>query len=394
LSQELVALSNDLSGLTFDVQLQPGGKSISGEVSLAFKNKNSWVAQRMFDHASKAGPPPPIFWSAPRQSDAVFFDRGADGKNYAGIKRHGANLVDAALARQGFPAGSRKGVVDLFERLFDGSPVSVSASGHVDPGTPSANASEFDRIRTAVSASLGWQLVGFEEGPKRVGGWLRDFAKVYRQPAIQRWIRKETALDVRSMPKVRYGVHAATGLPGLKALRVTVPATAFDRSIKGRPKPFTYYVMVFPQGSRTWVAMGADKDVLEKQLRAVKAGGSSSIEGKAGLESLKSQQIVSGGYMTIAGLASQASGGLIQMLDGGPPMRGGEFQAVLNALARIPNHGETPMVVISQVHEGSPARVAIQFRVNEGTIADVRSLVMHLGGGTRMPAPPPPRHRP
>ena len=190
LSDELLSLANDLDGLTFDVRLDPSSQSLSGEMSLAFKNRSSWLAQRMFDNAGKAGAPPPIFWSAPAGADAVFFDRGVDGKHYARIKHHGASLIDAGLAHEKFPAADRKAVVDLFERLLDGSPVSVSASGHIDPpATSSKSANEFDRMRTAVSSSLGWQLVGLEEGPARVDGWLRDLARVWSRPGIQRWIR-------------------------------------------------------------------------------------------------------------------------------------------------------------------------------------------------------------
>ncbi|MFW5739481.1 MAG: hypothetical protein ACOC1F_03855, partial [Myxococcota bacterium] len=390
LGQELLALSNDLDGLTLDVRVDPTGKSLSGDMSLAFKDKSSWLAQRMFDNAGKAGPPPPIFWSAPAASDAAFFDRGVDGKNYAAIKRHGGNLIDAGLAHENFPPADRKAVVDLFERLLEGSPVSVSASGHIDPGTPGAGATDFDRIREAIAASLGWQLVGLEEGPTRIDKWLRDFAQVYRRPSIQRWLRNKTSLDIRSMPSMRYGVHAAAGLPGLKALRLTVPATAIDRGIKGRPKPIDFYVMVWPSGSRTWVAMGADEAVLVKQLKAVKAGGGATIEGKAGLEALKANRIVSGGYMTMAGLAAQATASFMDTLRGSHyGYRNRELEQLLNALARIPNHGETPILFMSQVEQGSPAKVSVQFKVNRGTIDDLRALVLQL---QRPPiAPPPPR---
>lgn len=390
LGQELLALSNDLDSLSFDVQLDPDGRTMTGDMSLAFKNKSSWLAQRMFDNANKAGPPPPIFWRAPSGSDNVFFDRGVDGKNYGAIKRHGTNLIDAALAHENFPAADRKAVVDLFERLFDGSPMSVSASGHIDSkASTTKGASEFDRIRDAASASLGWQLVGLEESPTRVDGWLRDLARAYSRPAVQRWIRDQSSLDVRSVPTMRYGAEAAAGLPGLKALKVTVPASAFDRSIKGRqPSPLIYYIMVLPDGARTWVAMGADKSALEKQLKAVKAGGSSTIEGRVGLESLKSGRAVSGGYVTIAGIAAQATSGLMDALKGGG-YRDYQFEEVLNALARIPNHGETPIVVSSQVQEGSPAKVSVRFKVNRGTIDDLRSLIMAMGHRSSPGYPPP-----
>lgn len=385
LSQELLALSNDLDSVVIDAKLDPDGRTMNGEMMLQLKSRNSWLSQRMFDNISKAGPPPEIFWRTPGKADSAFFDRGVDGKNYGAVKRHGGNLIDAALAHENFPAADRKAVVDLFERLFDGSPMSVSASGHIDPANTPAGGTEFDRIRETAAASLGWQLIGIEEPPTRVDGWLRDLANVYRRPAIQTWLRNKTKLDNASMPKVQYGALQAAGLQGLKSLQITIPATAFDRTIKGQPKPFTYYIMVLPHGSRTWVAMGADKATLETQLRAVKSG-SGTIEGRAGLEPLKAGRYVSGGYMTMAGIAAQATGSMLQGLDRGG-FRNSEMEQVLNALARMPNHGETPILLMSQVQDGSPARVKIQFLVNRGTIDDLRSFIVTMGGSRRMPPP-------
>lgn len=382
-SKELLALSNDLDGLRLDVQLDPNGRALSGEMALTFKNRSSWLSQRFFDNADKAGAPPAIFWRAPAASSNVFFDRGVDGKNYAVIKRHGSNLIDAALARENFTAADRKAVVGLFDRLLEGSPVSVSASGQVEPPKPETRAAtEFDQIREAVTMSLGWQIIGLEERSTRVDGWLQDLARVYGRASVQQWLRTELSLDARSMPRVRYAAKTVAGLPGLKVLQITVPHTVLDKNIKGAPKPFVYSVMVLPDGERTWLAMSADEALLEKHLKTVKAGGAGTIEGKAGLESLRASRTVAGGYITMAGIAAQASGGFMEALDG-RGYQNREMERLLGAFARIPNHGETPILLTSQVQEGSPAHVSVKFQASRGTIDDLRSLLltMGLGGG-------------
>ncbi len=388
--KELIALSNDLDSLRFEVQLEPDAKTLSGEVSLAFKARTSWLAQRFFDNADKAGAPPPLFWGAPADSTSAFFDRGVDAKNYEMIRRHGGNLLDAAMARENLPAADRKAVVGLFEKLMDGTPISVSASGRVEP-TAAKGASEFDKIRDAAAVSLGWQVIGLEERSTRVDAWLQDLARVYGRAAIQRWLRSTTSLEAKHMPQVRYGAMTVAGLPGLKALQITVPATILDPSIKGA-KPFTYFVMVLPEGNRTWLAMGADQAALEKQLKAIKAGGSSTLESKPGLEGLRSGRVVGGGFITMAGIASQASGGLAEALDGGG-FRNREMERVLTAFSRLPNRGNTPMLLTTQTQDGSPARVAIQFKVNRGTVEDLRSLVLSMGGHSA-PIPMVPRKNP
>jgi hypothetical protein len=382
-SKELLALSNDLDGLRLDVQIDPTGRTLSGEMALSFKNRSAWLSQRFFDNADKAGAPPPIFWNAPAASSNVFFDRGVDGKNYLVIKRHGANLIDAALARENFTAADRKAVVALFDRLLEGSPVSVSASGQVEPPKPGTRpGTDFDQIRDAVTASLGWQIIGLEERSNRVDAWLQDLTRVYGRGSVQQWLRTQLSLDARSMPRVRYAAKTVAGLPGLKALQITVPATALDKDIKGTPKPFTYSVMVLPDGERTWLAMGAEEALLEKHLKTVKAGGAGTIEGKAGLESLRASRTVAGGYITIAGIAAQASGGFMEALDG-RGYQNREMERLLGAFARIPNHGETPILLTSQVQQGSPAQVSVKFQANRGTIDDLRSLLLTMGLGGR-----------
>jgi len=388
--KELVSLSNDLDSLRFEVQLEPDTKTLSGELSLAFKTRNSWLAQRFFDNANKAGAPPPLFWSAPADSTSAFFDRGVDAKNYEMIRRHGGNLLDAAMARENLPPADRKAVVALFEKLMDGTPISVSAAGRVE-STASKGASEFDKIRDAAAVSLGWQVIGLDERSTRVDAWLQDLARVYGRAAIQRWLRSVTSVEAKNMPQVRYGAMTVTGLPGLKALQVSVPATILDPSIKGA-KPFTYYVMVLPEGARTWVAMGADQAALEKQLKAIKAGGASTLESKPGLEALRSGRVVGGGFITMAGIANQASGGLMEALDGGG-FRNREMERMLTAFSRLPNGGNTPMLLTTQTQDGSPARVAIQFKVNRGTVDDLRSLVLSMGGHSA-PIPMIPRKTP
>jgi hypothetical protein len=82
----------------------------------------------------------------------------------------------------------------------------------------------------------------------------------------------------------------------------------------------------------------------------------------------------------------------MEALDGNG-FRNRDLERMLTAFSRLPNRGNTPMLLTTQMQDGSPARVAIQFKVNRGTVEDLRSLVLSMGGHSA-PIPMIPRKNP
>ncbi len=410
-TDEVVALVNDLDGVQVDLALEQGARVVSGDMSLKFKSRTSWTAQRMFENEGKMGAPPELYWALPAAADAAFYNRGMDGKPYEGIRRVGGDLIRAAMAHEKLPTADSDAVARLFQEAFQSWPVSVSASGHIDtPVGAQARPGDLDAMQKQLSGAMGWQMFGLEEKPDRLDKWLRDFAAAYNRPAIQRWFATQAHLDAKKLPKIRYGATTVRGLTGVKALEVTMTVDRSEFGHDGTPQPknakpltLAYTVLVMADGQRTWMAMGADRPTLEKRLAEVKAGahGAGTLSARSGLEALRSERTLTGGFMSIAGVASQAAGGLLSALEG-HHMSSSDLNEILDVLAKMPHHGETPIIITSTARDGSPSEVTMRFRASKGTIDDIASLTAVLADHAMMPptmvapppppAPPPPRH--
>jgi len=370
---ETVALANDLDKLTIALDLNGGAHAAEAEINLKLKSHDSWISQRMLEKAGEAGPAPAIFWRAPIDSDQAVFGRGGDPRAWAGVKRSSGELMEGLLSQVDFPAAERKTARDLVERLFGSAPVNVSASGSLDTPAPAAGARPGPaEVRNAVVASLGWQLVGIEEPAKRYQDLLNDLANLYNKPAVKNWIVKTGHVDKKLLPTAKVAPFG-TGLDkGTRALELTFAIPSPKGAKAAAPVPL--YVVVMPDGSRTWLAFGADKAALEKHLAMVKTGApdSQTIAARPGLESFKSSRVVSGGFVTVAGIAHSANSGLSELL-------GNSRHNPLQALPPLPNKGQTPILIESTAQGGSPSEVVIKLRSSKGTFDDLRALLGSMG---------------
>ena len=396
LSDEILALANDLDGIQLDLRLDQAARVVSGDMSVRLKSRNSWIAQRLFDNKDKAGAPPELFWALPAASEAAFYNWGQKNHPYDGIRRVGGELIRAALANQGLPAADREAIAQLFEQLFQTWPVTVSANGHLDTLPPrSSTVGDMERLRDTFKAGIGWHLIGVDEKPDHFDRWLRDVAAAYNRPGVRRWIASKAQLDAKKLPKVKYAATTVPGLTGVKSLEISLsvdpPAYSLDgfpQDRHGKPVTFTYWVLLMPDGGRSWIAMGADRPTLEKRLIEAKSG-QRTLTSRAGLETLRSDRTVSGGFMTVAGIAWGMTRDLMSALGG---HRSGRLDPVeiADALNRMPHHGKDPITLASSVRDGTPSEFTVRFRLSKGTIDDLSALTSRLGGGGPTMAVPPP----
>lgn len=337
------------------------------------------MSQRFFDGKTESGPPE-IFWNIPSASTMASYGHGGGDTNaFSPIKRHGVALIDAALAMQNLPAADRKALVEVYERMFDGGPTKIGPA-HVyatgpNPTKKSAVSSENANVLDEFKASFGWQLMGFEEPAAQLDGWLQQVTRAYGRAGFQKWLRKEASIEARDMPRVRYGARMVAGLPGLKAMQITVPAKVLDGYEKPGASSLELFVMLVPDGQRCWFAVGADAAVLEKNLKTAKTGGEGTLRNRTDLAPLRSTRTRAGGYLTMAGLVSESLKGMADPL--GRKRFG--FGITHELFDKIPNHGETPILFYSQTQDGTPAKSSVKFHVDRGTIDDLRALVQSLG---------------
>jgi hypothetical protein len=245
---------------------------------------------------------------------------------------------------------------------------------------------------------MGWQMYGFEEPSKRASDWLNDFAALYNRPAVREWIVKKTGVDRKLLPSAKVSPFGRGLDKGTRALEIAVTIPS-ELSGMGRPgakgaapakpsAPISYWIVVMPDGPRTWVAASADKAALEKHLAMVKSGSpdSGTIASKPGLDLFKSGRTVGGGYLTMAGLSSSASGGLGALLE---PHRhhSGAGEMIKAALAKIPNHGETPIILEATTQSGSVSEYAVKLHMTKGSVDDIAAFVNSVSNGRRRAAP-------
>jgi len=370
-SAETIRLANDVDVLRFEGQTDTRAKAVTIKLGLSFHSQASWVTQRFFDNSRQVGAPPPIFWSAPADSASAFFYRESKEQNFELIRRHITNLLSAALGSSNVPTADQKGVVDLVSRSLGDQPTMVYATGVVLPKV-GPGASETDRKYDEISSNIGWSVVGVEEPSKRIDTWLTDAARLYSRPGVQRGIRELADTESARLPRITYGPLNVAGLPGLKAMQISMPA-ALLRQPKSAP-PLVGYLLLWSDGNRTWLASGIDRAVLETQLKAIKAGGASTIASKAGLEELRSGQMVGGGYLSMASVVTSQGASWADIVGGAPSQRPDRAsQSMRNwrdRLARSPTRGTTPIVVKTMAVEGTTPEVWLEIKVPKDVVAD------------------------
>jgi hypothetical protein len=383
-------LLTDLDGLSFNVSMNPQSRAVDGDFSIKLKSRSSWTAQRLFEKAGEAGPAPAIFWRAPADSDAAFFTRAYDPQAYTAIRQSGGDLLEGLMSSVTFPTAERKAARGLWDQLFAAAPMMLTTQGHIDP--PAAKSTDpVEQIRAMAISSLGWQMYGIEESPKRVLDFLNDLAALYNKPAVRNWIIKESGLDKRLLPTAKVGPFGKDKAARALEITLTVPADMMGAVQGGgakpkAPAPFSFWIVVQPDGARTWVAASADKAAIEKHLAMAKTGGAESgtIASRPGLDVFKNGRTVGGGFLTAAGASSIASGGLLSMIERQRYGRGMSEQ-VTAAVARMPNRGQTPIIIETIAQSGSPSEFVVKAHVTKGTIEDISAFIAGLGAPGRRP---------
>ncbi len=394
LQDELGALIGDADKITFDVGVDPKTcLTASGAVEL--RGKSSWLAGAMAEGADRAGPPPALFWRLPKSSDAAFFSQGADPARWNPILKTLRALIEGWLTKEniGKPA-DRKALSDLLTVTVGKDTHSVSASGRGDPPPPKKGASSAQQMLDQMAGSwIGWTLVGVDEGPATMSKYLKDLVAVYNRPALLAPLKKELRDDARYLPTVKM-VPAPKEL-GKDALDVEIafknlPAPdsgplaappAKGAAAKAQTISFSIHILLMGEEKSTWVAVGAERADLVKQLLAVKAGApdAGTLASRPGLEPLKAAKLSGGGFFTLAPITRAVTSGVgmfSQTMGGGAPPP--EVQQIMSTLNGLPHKAETPIFITAQGRGGGAPRGEISFNLPKPALEDIGAIV--LGG--------------
>ncbi len=391
LADEVVAFVSDADKITIDASMDPTS-CMRASASLSMRGKSSWVSGLMGERPERSGPPPAIFWRAPKDSASVFYGRGSDPKRFTPALRTTRLLLEGVLAKLNVGSDAdQRALSELFEWPMGRDVETVTASGRTEvPEAKGGKRTPQQEVDALVNGWIGWGVVGYEESSANLAKQLRKITDVYARKGFQDQIRKQLGPEImKAMPKAKVGPGpAALGADSLDlSIRIeNVPATLLD--IKGATNKdlvgMEVHVLLMSDGkSRTWLAVGAGKpDGLVKRLLAVKTGApdAGTIASRTDLEPLRRGTHMGAGFISMTPLIKslQRSSGLLNR-------RGdAEIEKLMRAVSTMPHQGETPVFVTSSVTGGSDApRGEIAFAASKPVLEDIGWLIKTLAVGAR-----------
>jgi hypothetical protein len=381
---DVVSMDGKIDGAT-------GQASFQGAVK--FHGNKSWMVRALTSNNAKAGPPPAIFWQAPKDSGAVAFGLATDPKLLEGVRKSAADVF-GALTKGKLPDGDRKAVTDVIAHIPLADGAIMSATGHPDPGEVKplkGDMTPADAVRMAretVTAAVGWTVVGVDAKSDAYVAWLKDVVKAYNSPSLQK-LAKEQIGKHRPLPTVK-ATRAPKGLPaGATAIEMSVPidshdvwdqyrrAAQYKEHPKGAPAKgaVSLTLVVVPDGDgRTWIGVSADPAMIASHIAAAKNGApkDGTIASRDDLEPLRSGKVVAAGFMSLGGLASTARGSLRHQ------MRRRDAEQMGKVLSSLPHKGATPILFMASGDAGAAPTAMTEVRVQKGTFEDLQTLVMQV----------------
>jgi hypothetical protein len=405
LAGEGAALMSDLDRISFDLGVdavidggspgaapgsapKPPGTCLVATTTLELKGQSSWLAGTIAEGGAQAGPPPAIFWRAPRDADSTSYGRASDVSRYSGIFRVLRGLVEGKLAQEKIGSeADRKALAALLASPFHKGTNMVIASGHPRgaPPPPAGDATPQQLVDDLMSGYLGWSLVGVDEGPEALTKLLKDAVAVYGKKSLLDPVRKLLGNDAEYLPAAKLG-------PGPAALgKGSLDLELKFQIEKKKSVRFSLHALLMADGKgTTWVAFGADRDELVKHLLAVKSGApdAGTLASRPGLEPLRSTAAVGSGFVTLATLTRSLS----SLARTPASSRSAQLADLAAALNGMPHHGETPIFVTTKVLPGAGPRAEVALQMQKGTFEDLGSVVLAAlriaqSSGLKVPAP-------
>ena len=252
----------------------------------------------------------------------------------------------------------------------------VFASGHQDTAT----LRERNNFETTVARSFGWLLFGVDEGGDALAKLVKDATSLYGRKALVNGLRKELREDANMLPTVRL-LPAPTALGrGALDLELEFPAPwGNEASIRSREaegankksRGVTAHALLMSDGKAAWLAFGGNHKNLIARLEGVKtkAPESGTLRARSGLDALRAQKAVAGGFLSLSSFFCPTSIFL------GQAGTGKLVQDFVNALTSLPHKGETPMLGIASVTAGAGPRADFTLSVPQRSFEDIGAIL-------------------
>jgi hypothetical protein len=409
LSDELGAFVGDLDKLQIDATLDKG-TCLTSTTALQMRGKASWIVNTLIDRADRVGPPPAIFWRAPRDASSVFYGRGADPSRYTEILRTLRTMLVGAMKKVGVGSDDdRKALADLLALPLGKDVNTMSSSGHTElpaakPGAalkpgPASHVVTSARLANTLS-NLGWYVMGVDDGADIVTKQLKDLVAVYNRKGLHDPLKKALGDDAVYLPTLKLvTAPAALGKGALDIeVKLDLPDDSVEASIAleqsrgvGKPKSakpaklavrgkttLTFHVLLAVDGKTALFGFGGNRDDVVKHMLMSKSGSpdSDTIASRPGLETLKSGKNLSGGFFTLNTFLKAMESGMSTALADKPS----DLAEAKRVMSQIPNKGETPIFFTTTSTGGPTPRSEMKLEMTKGSFEDIGSMVNQAMG--------------
>ena len=316
LIDDLADFSSDADTIAVDAMFgEPQG---TVTITSQFRSSTSLLARLAVSHPERAAAPPAAFWKLPGDSDVAFFHGAIDPADFEHLRDHVADVVGAALAKNGLNDADRKAVRDVASHTLESrrAPLRVrqgDRSGRRREGNPGDQGRQGGGLRGArrSRARGGGEDGGLaRDGARRAGGEGRGDRKGVGCGVGATWDGQVGALEgdghaaapmrMAPLPKGIAGKGAAhLELVVYPERPASADADADEKKKAKKPpagKPLILHAIVVPDGTASWLVLAADEALAVSKANEVL--GSGSLASRPGLASIKDGRVNAGGFVT------------------------------------------------------------------------------------------------
>lgn len=389
---EMEALADDAERLELAFDLDGRSRTATARATARFRGSSAWITRVLADPAARRGPPPAIFWRAPKDADSASWALASSPEHFAPVRRALSKAVSLAMSRAGMTPDETAAVVGAIDGFpsYGGPWASAQGSlpwkappkGGVTPQNAVAD------MRAQARAVLGWGVAIVETPSTPWTSWVGQVETAWKK--VIAGARRSFAGDeaLAEAPELRV-VRAPGGYPrGSVALDVVVridselawsssPRLTPDADGLTPPHPpgarargtMTLRFVVVPDGDRTLLGWSMDDAVLRARVRSMVASApaSGTIASREDLKAL-ARPGTGGGFFSLrpwVDLTLEAAAGSADEE---------AVELVREAVERLPNRGATPVLTFSDGTSGPAPSLSVELVVQEGSIEDLRAL--------------------
>jgi hypothetical protein len=381
----------DLDAASFDLDLSD--PVVRARETLSFEGASSAITRLLTANADPAAAAPPAFWQMPGDASTAFFERGIDTHDFARGRELVMKALSDLLGEAGVKRADRDAIAGALGKLPSSAPCTYASgldmtaveNGLGAWGSLSAGATpgeDFDALRVALEAAVGWHVAVVDEPPARLAAALNEFVVAMSRPGVVAALRdkmKDTgtvSLRAGPMPKREAGPWPKGSLHFV--LELAPPAAARG---KVAAKPIALHGLLVPDGTRTWLAGAGDEATASTKLVAAMAGTGATLGASAELASLRNAVAGSGGFFSLRGLAAMWLPEIILVLGSNE-----DASELAQALGDLPHRGTDAMTFWTTSTAAPPASpasspraVTAKMEIPRGAIEDIIGVVLKHG---------------